>query len=133
MDPATMNMLIYAGLAVGGYAVHWLQARQTGTPASSPVQPLTPDASPLAPASPNHLTIGHGALINLLLGAFSAGISATPATPSLPSIPVAPTPALPGQPAAAPVDVAALVQMFLTHLQAVQPAPTLPVPAVAKP
>ena len=117
MDPATLNILIYAGIAAGGYLVHWIQARHM-----APVVPGGP-ATP-APTTPHQLTIGHGLLLDLFLNAFKAGLQASP-----PASPMGPGPSPMGPPSSSsPIDIAALVQMFLSHQQAMQPATPTPKP-----
>jgi hypothetical protein len=122
MDPQMLNMLIYAGVALAGYGVHWLQARQA-QPAAPPIPVNGVPTSP-TPAPADHVTIGHGALLKLMLGALTAGASSIiPAMPAAPALP-APSPTPPAQ----PIDLNALIRL-LQQPQAPQPAasPAIPV------
>lgn len=73
MDPATISLLTHFGLAIAGAAVGWYVKHHS-------TKPTDPVAAP-----PGHITIGHGALLQLLLGV----LSAVPAPTDPPSDPAA--------------------------------------------
>lgn len=107
MELSTQSMLIYAAIAVGGYFLRWLQARNNPTPAPDNA---TPPANPLPilPGSPGRISIGHGELLSMLLSM----LFAPPPVP-IPSVPLPPTP-----PQDAPDNTNALLRQLLNRLNA---------------
>lgn len=112
MDMNLTTMLIYAGLAVGGYAVRWLQNRNA--------QPTQPPIVPL-PGPDGELRIGNGLLLSLIVNAVKAGMGGLPTVPGQPTPPV--IPAVPA-PQPQPVDLNELLKLLQKLLNA--PPPTQP-------